>query len=243
MSFSGKRYWLIGASEGLGAALAKALALSGAHVVVSARAENKLQALAAQLPNVNTAPLDVTDMAAVQHTAERLGPLDGIVYLAGYYDPMKAQNWESGAVAQMTAVNFTGALNVLGAIVPGFVARNAGHIVLIGSLAGYRGLPGSIGYGASKAALMHMGETLYADLHNTGVKVQNINPGFIKTRLTAKNTFQMPQLMQPEEAAEHVLKAMRSNRFDTAFPKPFAWLFTWAKFTPRKLWLKLFSKV
>ena len=241
MSFSGKRYWLIGASEGLGAALAKALALSGAHVVVSARAENKLQALAAQLPNVNTAPLDVTDMAAVQHTAERLGPLDGIVYLAGYYDPMKAQNWESGAVAQMTAVNFTGALNVLGAIVPGFVARNAGHIVLIGSLAGYRGLPGSIGYGASKAALMHMGETLYADLHNTGVKVQNINPGFIKTRLTAKNTFQMPQLMQPEEAAQVMFEHMNTDRFKKSFPRVFSWVFRLSQFMPDWMYYRLFA--
>lgn len=243
MSFAGKTYWLVGASEGLGEALAHALAAEGARLVLSARSEPKLAALAAKLPQARIAPLDVTDEASVAAAAAQAGPFDGVVYLAGYYDPMKAQGWEGAAIAQMCAVNFTGALHVLGQTVPAFVAKDAGHIVLIGSLAGYRGLPGSIGYGASKAALMHMGETLYADLHTTGVKVQLINPGFIQTRLTAKNAFKMPQLMTPDEAADHVLKAMRSRRFETAFPKPFAWLFTLAKFAPRALWLRLFSKV
>ena len=241
--FAGKKYWLVGASEGLGEALAQKLAGEGAHLVLSARSETKLAALAATLTDASIVAFDVTDPAAVAKAAADIGHLDGMVYLAGYYDPMKAQSWNTDAVQQMTAVNFTGALNVLGAVVPDFVARDAGHIVLIGSLAGYRGLPGSIGYGASKAALMHMGETLYADLHKTGVKVQNINPGFIATRLTAKNSFDMPQIMSPEVAAEHVLKAMRASRFETAFPKPFAWLFSLARFTPRALWLKLFSKV
>ena len=241
--FAGKKYWLVGASEGLGEALAQKLAGEGAHLVLSARSETKLAALAATLTDASIVAFDVTDPVAVAKAAAEIGPVDGMVYLAGYYDPMKAQSWNTDAVQQMTAVNFTGALNVLGAVVPDFVARDAGHIVLIGSLAGYRGLPGSIGYGASKAALMHMGETLYADLHKTGVKVQNINPGFIATRLTAKNSFDMPQIMSPEVAAEHVLRAMRANRFETAFPKPFAWLFSLAGFTPRALWLKLFSKV
>lgn len=241
--FAGKKYWLVGASEGLGEALAHKLAAQGAELVLSARSEAKLAALAATLPKAQVVACDVTDPAAVARAASDIGPLDGMVYLAGYYDPMKAQSWNTEAVHRMTAVNFTGALNVLGAVVPAFVARDAGHIVLIGSLAGYRGLPGSIGYGASKAALMHMGETLYADLHKTGVKVQNINPGFIATRLTAKNTFDMPQIMSPGLAADHVLKAMRAGRFETAFPKPFAWLFMRAGFAPRALWLKLFSKV
>ena len=241
--FAGKKYWLVGASEGLGEALARKLAAQGAELVLSARSEARLVALAATLPKAQGVACDVTDPVAVAKAAAEIGPVDGMVYLAGYYDPMKAQSWNTDAVQQMTAVNFTGALNVLGAVVPDFVARDAGHIVLIGSLAGYRGLPGSIGYGASKAALMHMGETLYADLHKTGVKVQNINPGFIATRLTAKNSFDMPQIMSPEVAAEHVLRAMRANRFETAFPKPFAWLFSLARFTPRALWLKLFSKV
>ena len=243
MNVAGKTYWLVGASEGLGEALALKLAAEGAHIVLSARSEDKLAALAAKIPNACIAPLDVTDKPSVVAAAASVGPLNGVIYLAGYYDPMKAQSWNAEAVEQMCAVNFTGALHVLGQTVPAFVAKDAGHIVLIGSLAGYRGLPGSIGYGASKAALMHMGETLYADLHKTGVKVQNINPGFIKTRLTAKNKFNMPQLMTPEEAADHVIKAMKSKRFETAFPKPFGWLFSLARFTPRALWLKLFNKV
>ena len=241
MKFAGKTYWLVGASEGLGEALAHKLAAEGAHLVLSARSKDKLQALADKLPNATTAPLDVTDKSSVAVGAQKAGAVDGVVYLAGYYDPMSAQSWDADSVETMSAVNFTGALHVLGHIVPQFTAAGRGHIVLIGSLAGYRGLPGSIGYGASKAGLMHMGETLYADLKTTQIKVQNINPGFIKTRLTAKNKFNMPQIMTPDEAADQVLKAMRKGRFDTAFPRPFAWLFSLARFTPRALWLKLFN--
>lgn len=241
--FNGKRYWIIGASEGLGEALCHKLADAGAHLILSARSEDKLEALARDLPSADVVPCDVTDRDSVSKAAASAGAIDGMVYLAGYYDPMKAQDWEAHAVEQMCNVNFMGGIHVLGEVVPKFTAQTHGHIALIGSLAGFRGLPGSIGYGASKAGLMHMGETLYADLKDTDIKVQNISPGFIRTRLTAKNAFQMPQLMEPEEAAEHVIKAMRSNRFEHAFPKPFAWLFTLARFVPRKLWLRLFRGV
>lgn len=241
--FDGKRYWIIGASEGLGEALCHKLADAGAHLILSARSEGKLRALADKLPSAEVAPCDVTNGDSVRKAAASAGAIDGMIYLAGYYDPMKAQDWDAQAVLRMCNVNFMGGIHVLGEVVPRFTAQGSGHIVLIGSLAGFRGLPGSIGYGASKAGLMHMGETLYADLKDTGIKVQNISPGFIRTRLTDKNDFQMPQLMEPEEAAEHVMKAMRSRRFEYAFPKPFAWLFTGARFVPRKLWLRLFRGV
>jgi len=241
--FEGKRYWIIGASEGLGEALCHQLADAGVHLILSARSEDKLRALADALPSAEALPCDVTDRDSVSKAAASAGTIDGMIYLAGYYDPMKAQDWDAEAVRRMCNVNFMGGVNILGEVVPRFTAQGHGHIVLIGSLAGFRGLPGSIGYGASKAGLMHMGETLYADFKDTDIKVQNISPGFIRTRLTDKNTFKMPQLMQPEEAAEHVMKAMRSNRFEYAFPKPFAWLFTLARFVPRKLWLRLFRGV
>lgn len=248
---SGKRYWLIGASEGLGRALAEKLHAAGAHLVLSARNADRLHLLARSLTatsavttsmgDVDVMTMDVSDADAVAAAAKSVGPIDGVIYCAGYYDPIAAPDWDVVAVARMCDVNFTGAVRVLGHVVPDFATRGQGHIVLIGSLAGFRGLPGAIGYGASKAALMHLGQTLYADLHRTDICVQLINPGFIKTRLTAKNSFRMPQLMTPEKAADHVMSAMRSGRFQTSFPRPFSWLFSLSSYIPRFLFYRLFK--
>ncbi|AAV94767.1 SDR family NAD(P)-dependent oxidoreductase [Ruegeria pomeroyi] len=221
--FSGKTFWLIGASEGLGRALAKRLDGEGARVILSARNGDRLEQLRDELQNALVVPLDVTDTAAVQKAAASVGPLDGVIYNAGAYEPMRATDWDSDAALRMSDVNFTGALRVLGEVVPGFVRQGRGDITLVGSLAGYRGLPAAIGYGASKAALVSLAETMRFDLKGTGITVRLVNPGFIKTRLTAKNSFRMPMLMTPETAAEHVLKAMRKRRFRTDFPAPFSW--------------------
>lgn len=133
-----------------------------------------------------------------------------------------------------------GAIRALGHVVPTMAARGTGHIVLIGSLSGHRGLPGAIGYGASKAALMHLGENLQADLRHTDLRVQVINPGFIRTRLTDKNDFDMAQIMEPKDAAAHVLRAMKTRRFETNFPRPFSWLFLIGRLVPRRWFLRLF---
>lgn len=222
--FSGKKFWLIGASEGLGRDLAKMLSAEGAHLVLSARNAGRLEDLKAELPNVRVLPLDVTDTQAVRQAAAEIGPVDGLIYNAGAYDPMRATEWDSDAALAMCDVNFTGAMRVLGEVVPRMVAAQNGDITLIGSLAGYHGLPAAIGYGASKAALVSLGETMRFDLRGTGVVVRLVNPGFIKTRLTAKNTFKMPMLMTSEKAATLVLKAMRKRRFRTDFPAPFSWV-------------------
>jgi short-subunit dehydrogenase len=238
--FAGKRYWIIGASEGLGRALAQALDEVGAHLVISARSSDRLNELAAKLSHAQTLPLDVTDTASVAAAVVNLPPLDGMIYCVGLYDPMRTQNWNQAAALAMVEANFTGALRVLGHILPDFVARDAGHLVLIGSLAGFRGLPAAIGYGASKAALMHLAENLQADLRKTGVKVQLCNPGFIRTRLTAKNEFAMPFIQSPEAAAAEVLRAMGKNRFETSFPRPFSWLFLTARLLPNWAHFRLF---
>ena len=154
MSLSGKTYWLVGASDGLGRALALALDRKGARVVVSARSADRLAALAAEMKAGQALPVDVGDLAAVEAAGARLPVLDGMIYCVGQYEPMRAQEWNTAAALAMCDANFTGAVRVLGQVLPGFVARDSGHVVLIGSLAGFRGLPGAIGYGASKSALM-----------------------------------------------------------------------------------------
>jgi short-subunit dehydrogenase len=221
--FSGRTYWLIGASEGLGRALAQALAAEGATLVLSARSADRLESLAEELPGARTLPLDVSDTAAVRDAARSVGSIDGMIYCAGAYEPMSAREWNSRAALTMCEVNFMGAVRVLGEVVPRFVAAGAGDITLIGSLSGYRGLPASIGYSAGKAGLVSLAETMRHDLKGTGVVVRIVNPGFIKTRLTDKNEFRMPQLMSPDDAARRVVKAMKRRRFRTDFPAPFSW--------------------
>lgn len=222
-AFEGKTIWLIGASEGLGHSLAQQLDEAGARLVLSARNTQKLESLAQGLSAARVLPLDVTDAASVTSACRDLGPVDGVIYNAGAYEPMPATSWQSDAALQMADVNFMGALRILGEITPVFVERGCGEITLIGSLAGYRGLPKSIGYSASKAALISLGETMRHDLSGSGVTVRVVNPGFIKTRLTDKNDFKMPMLMTPQAAARRVLRAMQSRRFRTDFPRPFSW--------------------
>jgi len=237
---AGRRYWIVGASEGLGRALAEALDAEGASLVLSARNEKRLADIANGLRDTMVVPIDVTDPKSVSDAAVSAGDIDGLIYCAGAYEPMTAIEWNTEAATLMAEVNFVGALHVLGQVVPAFVQRNAGHIVLIGSLSGFRGLPGAIGYGASKAALMHLAENLRIDLRETSVQVQMVNPGFIRTRLSVKNDFNMPQIMEPEDAAARAVRAMKGRRFSTSFPAPFSWLFTLGQHLPIGLFHRIF---
>lgn len=222
--FAQKTYWLVGASEGLGRELARKLVAEGAEVILSARNGERLASLCAELPHTRVLILDVTDTDAVRAAAKAIGPVDGVIYNAGAYDPMATAEWDTEAALRMVDVNLLGAMRILGNVAPQMVAQGQGDITLIGSLAGYRGLPKAIGYGASKAGLTSLAETMRHDLKGTGVTVRLVNPGFIKTRLTDKNSFAMPMLMPAEAAADHVLRAMRSTRFRTDFPRPFSWV-------------------
>lgn len=242
MTFGNKTYWLVGASHGLGHALAHALDAEGATLILSARSLEPLTRLAESLAHARAVLCDVTDSSAVAQAAADSGPVDGVIYCAGAYDPMSASGWDIEAAERMADVNFMGALRVLGHVVPDMVSRDTGHIVVIGSLAGHRGLPNAIGYGASKAAAMHLAENIRADLRHTKIKVQIVNPGFIRTRLTDKNAFEMPQIMSADSAAKRTLNAMRSNRFSTSFPSPFAWLFVLGRYLPLKWFQAIFRK-
>lgn len=241
-NWAGKRYWLVGASEGLGRALAEHMSRAGVELVLSARSRERLDDLATSLPGrALVVPVDVRDGAAVQEAAHAAGAVDGVVYLAGAYWPQSARDWDAAQVEAMCDINFTGAARVMGAVVPAMVARGAGHLVLIGSLAGFRGLPGAIGYGASKAGLMHLAESMQADLRGTGIEVQLVNPGFIRSRLTAKNDFTMPFIMNPADAAAETFDHMGTGHFRKSFPMFFSWLFRLGRFLPDWAWLRLFA--
>jgi short-subunit dehydrogenase len=239
--WKGRRYWIVGASEGLGRALALEMSRAGADLVLSARSADRLAALCAELPGKAVAvPVDVSDRASVEAAATVAGEIDGAVYMAGVYWPMKATAWNAAEVETMCDINFTGAARVMGALVPGMVARGRGHLVLCGSLSGFRGLPGAIGYGASKAGLMHLAETMRVDLKRTGVEVQLVNPGFIRTRLTEKNDFTMPFIMDADTAARHFFAQMNRKSFSANFPRGFAALFRASQFLPDWLYYRLF---
>ena len=239
----GKRYWLVGASEGLGRALAQRMSRAGIELVLSARSEARLEELAASLPGpAEVLAMDVADADSVRAAAAKAGAVDGLVFLASVYWPQAAQDWDAGQVETMLDVNLTGAARVLGAVVPDMVARDAGHVVITGSLASFRGLPGAIGYGASKAGLMSLAESMAVDLHGTGVDVQLVNPGFIRTRQTDKNDFSMPAIMEPEVAAGVILDHMRTTRFRLSFPFAFSLVFRLGRLLPDALWFRIWAR-
>jgi len=229
--WSGRRVWLVGASTGIGAATAAALQARGAQVLVSARKQPTLDAFVAQHPasRAGTQPaqawaLDVTDSAAVTRTAQAIlaqGPLDLVLYCAGHYREMRATALDLADLQQHLAVNYSGALHVLDAVLPALLAQGHGHLSLVSSVAGFRGLPKSLAYGPTKAALTNLAETLYLDLQPLGLGVSVIHPGFVQTPLTAQNDFTMPALITPEQAAQAMLEGWAAGAFDIHYPKRF----------------------
>lgn len=222
-----RRVWLIGASSGIGAATAAALLARGAQVLVSARNAVALQAFVAQHgPHAEAWPLDVTDGEAVAHTARDIlaqGPLDLVLYCAGHYREMRATSMDLADLQQHLAINYTGALHVLAGVLPALVAQGHGHghVSLISSVAGFRGLPKSLAYGPTKAALTNLAETLYLDLQPLGLGVSVVHPGFVQTPLTAQNQFTMPALITPDQAAQAMIDGWASGAFDIHYPKRF----------------------
>jgi len=227
----GRVVWLIGASSGIGEATARALHALGARVVVSARSAHALERFASQHPGSIALPLDVSDrngmIEATRTLVQLTRHIDLVLYCAGHYRPMRATAFDLDEALQHQAVNLTGALHMLNAVLPVMLAQGWGHISLVASVAGYRGLPQSMAYGPTKAALQHLADTLYLDLHGRGMGVSIINPGFVATPLTAPNTFDMPALLSPDQAAQAILNGWAQGRYEMHFPKRFT------------LWLKL----
>jgi NAD(P)-dependent dehydrogenase (short-subunit alcohol dehydrogenase family) len=225
----GLRVWLVGASSGIGEATASALHARGAQVLVSARTAGALDAFVAAHPAQHGAaaqawPLDVTDADAVARTAREIlaqGPLDLVVYCAGHYREMRATDIDVTDLKRHLDINYVGALHVLEAVLPTMTARGRGHISLISSVAGFRGLPKSLAYGPTKAALTHLAETLYLDLQPLGLGVSVVHPGFVQTPLTAQNDFTMPALITPPQAAQAMVEGWERGAFDIHYPKRF----------------------
>jgi NAD(P)-dependent dehydrogenase (short-subunit alcohol dehydrogenase family) len=242
----GKRVWLVGASTGIGHAVAERLHTLGATVIVSARKIEALNAFVHQHPGSVSFPLDVTQSAEVARVAAEVlagGPVDLVCYCAGHYQPMRATAMDLADMLRHFEVNTLGALRVLDALTPAMVTRQQGHISLISSVAGYSGLPMSLAYGPTKAALINLAETLYADLHPLGLGVSLINPGFVETPLTAHNEFHMPALISSEEAARHIVQGWSSGDFEIHFPRRFTRVMKLLRILPYRLYFAAIRRI
>ncbi len=244
--WTGRTAWLIGASSGIGRATAELLHRRGANVVVSARSATALAAFEAAHADSLGLVLDATDVDATAKAGEsivaRFGRIDLAMYCAGHYKAMRATEFDLGDMLQHQKVNYVGALHMLDAVLPLMLKRKAGHISLISSVAGYRGLPNSLAYGPTKAALINLAQTLYLDLHTAGVGCSLINPGFVETSLTAQNKFTMPALITPEEAALEILNGWAAGEFEIHFPKRFTLWMKAMSVLPDGLYFKLIRR-
>ncbi len=227
--WTGRTVWLVGASTGIGRATAARLHGLGARVIVSARSAQALDGFVAGHPGSDAIALDVTDRDAVRDAAARItavhGSIDLALYCAGTYAAMRATAFDLDVALQHVQVNYVGALHLLDAVLPQLLKQRSGHLSLVSSVAGFRGLPQSLAYGPTKAGLINLAETLYLDLHPLGIGVSVINPGFVETPLTAVNTFKMPALITPEQAALEIIGGWEAGDFEIHFPKRFTrWL-------------------
>lgn len=217
-----ERIWIIGASDGIGAALARAWAGPEVELILSARSEARLSALAERLgPGHMALPLDVSDRAQLEAAADRIivsGPLDRIVHMAALYDPGMVADLDPEMAAQIVAVNLTGSYYV--AQIAPQLLRAGGQLALCGSVAGYIGLPRGQIYSATKAGVINLAESLRSEWAES-IDVRLISPGFVDTRLTRKNSFAMPALTSPEQAAQAIIAGLDGRRFEVHFPRRF----------------------
>ena len=241
-----KKIWITGASSGIGKALAEKFAEENWKVAISARRENLLNDIA-QTENISSFPLDVTDDSKVKETFSKIirefDNLDLCVFCSGAYDPKLEQEINKEQIRKIMDINFFGVLNCIKSVEEYFKNKKDGHISIVSSVAAYRGLPNSSGYGPSKAALTNLTESLYFDFKKYNVRISLISPGFIKTPLTNQNTFSMPFIKSPEFAANKIFNGLtKSNSFEIHFPKELTLFLKFLRILPYRVYLFLINK-
>ena len=247
MSENQKKIWITGASSGIGKAVAEKFAAEGWKVAVSARRKELLQDMAKD-QNISSFPLDVTDRSQInnvfQNILKEFGNIDVCLFSSGTYEPKDEQNIDPDKIKNVIKVNFLGVIDCVKAVEKYFKNKKTGHISIVSSIAGYRGLPNSSGYGPSKAALTNFCESIYFDFKKFGVRVSVISPGFIKTPLTDKNEFPMPFLKTVDYAANQIFNGLvKSNAFEIHFPKGLTLTLKFLRILPYKLYLFLVDKL
>jgi short-subunit dehydrogenase len=243
-SLAGSRTWITGASSGIGAALATELVARGARVAVSARRADRLEEVSRG--RMLVFPLDITDDEAVRRAVDDVddafGGIDIAVLNAGAWTQTKVGKWDADAFRRQVEVNLLGTNSCLAALLPRMLDRGAGKLVIVTSVAGYRGVPGSEAYGATKAALLNLAESLRADLAPSGVVVQWVSPGFVRTELTDANSFAMPFMIEADAAARSIADGLQSNRPEIVFPLRMAVSMKLLQLMPHRLWTQVWKR-
>jgi len=241
-SFSEKRIWVIGASSGIGEACARALIAAGAKVALSSRRVERLNQIAesASLNQALVMPLDVTNESQLQKTYQTIldtwSGIDLMLFVSGVYTPLRADDFDIRVAEQTIDANLLGPMRAVALVLPAMLKAHSGHIAIVGSVAGYSGLPKALAYGPSKAAIINFCENLYYDLLPTGISVHMISPGFVATEATAQNDFEMPALISAEEAATEILSGIQNGEFDIHFPKRFSRFLKFLRILPYPLY-------
>ena len=247
MSKNQKKIWITGASSGIGKAVAEKFAKEGWQVAVSARRKEILDEMAKDY-NISSFPLDVIDEENCKITFQKIilefSEIDLCVFCSGTYDPKKEKEIDIKQSKFIMDVNYFGVLNCVKSVEKYFKDKKNGHISIVSSIAGYRGLPNSSGYGPSKAALNNFAESIYFDFKKYNIRVSVISPGFIKTPLTDKNDFPMPFLRSVEFAAKKIYDGLtKSNSFEIHFPKQLTLILKFLRILPYKIYLFLIYKL
>ena len=242
-----KNVWITGASSGIGKALAIKFATESWQIAASARRENLLQELNKEYVNIHSFPVDVTDNEKVKivfnDIISKLKNIDLCVFCTGIHDPEAEKKLSSEKIREIMETNFFGTVNCIMAVNEYLKERKSGHISIVSSVAGYRGLPAASGYCASKAALTSLAESLYFNFKKHGVRVSVISPGFIKTPMTDKNKFPMPMIKSAEYAAEKIFIGLtKKNVFEIHFPLAFTMLMKLLKIMPNWLYFMIAGK-
>ncbi|MFO1173170.1 MAG: SDR family NAD(P)-dependent oxidoreductase [Hyphomicrobiaceae bacterium] len=235
--------WITGASSGIGRELALQLARRGVNVAASARSAEKLDALTRTQTGILPFPLDVTDAGAVSSVHDRIvaetGAIDLAVLNAGVWHPMNAADYDAGLALQSMAVNYGGIVNALSPLIPAMLTKGGGHIALVASVAGYRGLPKAAAYAPSKAAVIALAEVLRLELASRGITVSLVNPGFVETPMTSVNTFEMPFIIKAEDAAARIIRGLERGAFEIAFPWQLVVMLKVLRLLPNRLYLPI----
>jgi short-subunit dehydrogenase len=234
--------WITGAGSGIGEALALRFATQGDFIHASGRDRHKLDRLVAKSSLIQSLPLDITDHQAVMAAVQSLPEIDIAILNAGTHMPTPATSFDRTA-HRLIETNLMGTLSCVEAILPRMIQRGSGHLVLVASVAGYRGLPTAAGYCASKAGVIALAESLRLDLQGTGVRVTLVNPGFVDTPLTRKNDFAMPDIITADQAAQIILDGLKRNRFEIAFPTRFALGMKLLRIMPDFLYFPLVKRI
>tara|TARA_B100001029_G_scaffold55540_1_gene44776 strand:+ start:845 stop:1597 length:753 start_codon:yes stop_codon:yes gene_type:complete len=243
-----KKIWITGASSGIGKALALKFAKEGWQVAISARRESLLNEICELNQNISSFPLDVTNKEKCKEVfsdiLNKFQNIDICFFSTGTWNPNKEKDIDIDQIEKTIKVNFFGTLNCIKSVEDYFKKKKEGHISIVSSIAGYRGLPNSTGYGPSKAALNNLAESLYFDFGRHNVRVSLVSPGFIKTPMTDKNEFKMPFLKTSEFAAEKIYNGLvNGSSFEIDFPKELTLILKLLKILPNRLYLYLIKKL